>query len=273
MIRVSRKRKDERGRWIEPDRAWFATAKRLTERAMDEGRDHQTSEHYRHPQVQMALEKLFREKCAYCERRVDEPEWDVDHYRPKGRVAEREDHPGYHWLTYTWGNLYLVCKFCNQRRKDRPHWDSPSGGPAQGKYDQFPVHDEADRAMSPDDDLHDELPYLLDPCEDQPSEHLRYGIDGELQAVPNFGYGVFGSETIRICHLNRERLKRARKRKIARMSKLLELLAFARATKHLEFAAGVEDMLDDQLAAASEFAGLARAVLDDPEAFGGMGGV
>lgn len=268
MILVSRQRKDEHGRPIEPDRAWFATAKRLTQQAMTDGRKHEVSAHYRDAQVQMALEKLFCAKCAYCERRVDEPEWDVDHYRPKGRVAERVDHPGYFWLTYTWENLYLVCVFCNRRRKDRPHWDASSGGPAQGKYDQFPVHDESYRAMSPTDNLDDELPYLLDPCDDEPDEYLRYSPNGEIHAVTNHAYGVFGSETIRICHLRRSRLVRARRDKIRRMAKLLELRATARAAGHRGIVAGLDSLIEDERASESEFAGLARAILEDPEAFG-----
>jgi uncharacterized protein (TIGR02646 family) len=268
MIRVPRKRKDGHGRKIEPNAAWFATANRLTRQAVTEGRNHKTRKHYCHAQVQMALEKLFHGKCAYCEHLVDDSEWDVDHYRPKRRVAEREDHPGYYWLTYTWENLYLVCKFCNQRRKDRPHWDAPSGGPAQGKYEQFPVDDEANRAMSPSDNLDRELPYLLDPCDDEPSEYLRYGPDGDIHAVSNYTKGVFGSETIRICHLKRSRLVRARREKIRRMAKLLKVRATARAAGYPNIVVAIEVLLDDELASESPFSGLARAILDDPEAFG-----
>ncbi len=269
MIRVPRERYDGRGRKIEPDAKWFATANRLTNRAMIEGKDHVAQKHYCHTKVQVALEKLFYGKCPYCEKIVDDTEYDVDHYRPKGRVAEREDHPGYYWLAYTWENLYLICKFCNQRRKDRPHWDDPSsGGPAQGKYDQFPVHDEAGRAMRPGDLLADEQPYLLDPCADDPSDYLRYSPDGDIHAAPNYGYGVFGSETIRICHLKRSRLKKGRGKKICKIAKLLELRASARAAGLPAFVAKVQDMIDEELAPSSEFAGLARAILDDPEAFG-----
>jgi hypothetical protein len=45
------------------------------------------------------LFELFDNKCAYCESRVlHVSPGEVEHYRPKGRVTEDPDHPGYYWL-------------------------------------------------------------------------------------------------------------------------------------------------------------------------------
>ncbi|NJL72868.1 MAG: TIGR02646 family protein [Candidatus Competibacteraceae bacterium] len=238
----------------------------MTTRAISEGAEHEPDDHYRHDEVRKALEKLFCSKCAYCERRLDEPEWDVEHYRPKGRIAECSEHPGYYWLCYRWDNLYLACKFCNQKRKDRPHWDAPRGGPAAGKFDQFPVH--GSRAISPMDELEAELPYLLDPCDDEPSEYLRYGVGGDMHATTSQVHRLFGLATIRICNLNRYRLIEARKIKIQRMLDLMKLRRLAEETGKVGLVKGIQDLLNVERASESQFAGLARAILDDPEAYG-----
>ena len=222
-------------------------------------------DHYRHPQVKMALERLFHAKCAYCETPLAEVGWNVEHYRPKALVAERPDHPGYYWLTYTWTNLVPACEPCNQRRKDPPHWDAPSGGATGGKAAQFPVDDERKRAMKPGDPLSLELPYLLDPCEDEPSWYIRFDPQGNIEAIDD---DPFGAETIRICHLWRYRLTRRRAKVIARMVELLELRADAQTSGNVVVVRRVDELIARQIAPDAEHAGVSRAVLDDPAAFG-----
>ena len=154
MIHVQRDQTDEAGKIIEPNSAWFQLAAAKTKRAIKErGKQKADGKVYAHDEVRKALERLFHDKCAYCELTKVEG-WEVDHFRPKGRVAEREDHPGYYWLTYVWENLYPSCQHCNQRRKDRPRWADQAGLPAGGKADQFPLLDESSRAMRPKDDIH-----------------------------------------------------------------------------------------------------------------------
>ncbi len=185
MIRVDRDRSDPRSpdrAPIQPSATWFRSAEEATRKAIAEGRAHRVSGLYRDPDVRRALEEVFHGKCAYCESRpTSVSSWNVEHYRPRGRVAERPDHPGYYWLAYAWTNLYLACELCNQRRKDAPRWDDPVALPAAGKHDQFPLEDEEERAMSPQDDLASERPLLLDPCApyEDPEDHLTYDIQGQ----------------------------------------------------------------------------------------------
>src|SRR3954454_1457494 len=118
MIRTDRDRRDETGRWIRPDAAWFAAAAAATNRALAQGKTHVADRNiYAHEEVRKALEELFHRKCAYCEISTARVDWEVEHYRPKGRVAERQGHPGYYWLAYDWDNLFPSCTFCNQHRK------------------------------------------------------------------------------------------------------------------------------------------------------------
>ena len=127
MIRIVRDRLDETGKPIRPDAAWFALAATSKAQALQDGAGHQIlASVYTADAVRQALEKLFHDKCAYCEgKSIGQADWDVEHFRPKGSVAERDDHPGYYWLAYEWENLYPSCKHCNQKRKDRPRWGGP----------------------------------------------------------------------------------------------------------------------------------------------------
>src|SRR5262245_42295217 len=94
-------------------------------------------------------------KCAYCERRVDRIESDVDQFRPKSL---------YWWLAYDWSNLLIACRTCNVTKREH-----------------FPIV--GDRVIGPDGDLLSERPVLLNPCEDDVGLYFRYIIDEASQGV------------------------------------------------------------------------------------------
>jgi uncharacterized protein (TIGR02646 family) len=149
VIRGIRDRVDpDTGVALTPNKTWLGRAATATAQAVMEGSAHVVSDDvYGADAVRMVLEKLFEQKCAYCEDKIGSSgSWDVEHYRPKGRVAENSTHPGYYWLAYTWSNLFPCCTLCNQRRRDRPSL-TYGGGPAAGKADQFPLENESDRCM------------------------------------------------------------------------------------------------------------------------------
>ena len=163
MIHVERGQVDQFGTPIEPDASWMSAAdlKKPTQSGMDRL---VVTDLYRDNRVRVALERLFADKCAYCETKgVAGFEWDVEHFRPKGRVAEDGAHPGYYWLAYSWTNLYLSCTFCNQRRKDKPRWNDPVEAAAAGKVDQFPLDPTGSRIIEPSGDTATEGRLLLDP--------------------------------------------------------------------------------------------------------------
>ena len=74
--------------------------------------------------------------------------------------------------------------------------------------------------------------------------------------------------TIRICNLGRYRLCEAREAKILRLLKLMDTRRLAEDAGLERLVAGIEELIDEELALESPFAGLARAMLADPEAFG-----
>lgn len=216
----------------------------------------------------MALEALFDGKCAYCESDLLNCEWDVEHFRPKGRVAENDKHPGYYWLTYEWTNLYPACKFCNQRRRDKPMWGDLTEAVTAGKLDQFPLADENSRIFSHEqqDKMYLEQRLLLDPCEDDPELFLRFDLMGQIHAVQENSQG---KATIAICHLTRRRLRVIRK-KIAR-----ELLDWLILTQNLEASGKTEaaQELRTFLCTRSQdntrlYVSVERYVLNHPDEFG-----
>lgn len=166
------------------------------------------------------LLKATHNKCAYCETYLPpgERKGDLDHYRPKGRVRDRNgaivqveidgkqvQHPGYFWLAYDHHNLLPACGACNSRARDERE------GRLTGKHDIFPTLDNY-YATQPDDVLN-EKPSLLNPWlpEDNPEEHLLFDPTTGLVA----GRTTRGEETIQLLGLNRdglveERLKACR---------------------------------------------------------------
>ena len=272
MIRIKRERKDEKGDPIRPEESWFERSAEKLEEALLEGPSHEVDRNvYADDRVRRALEKQFYDKCAYCEGDSSgQADWDVEHFRPKGRVAERKDHDGYYWLAYAWENLYPSCQHCNQRRRDRPRWGDTSlaRGPGEGKLDQFPLGDETTRAMSPPEDLESEARLLLDPCSDRPEDHIRFEVSGKALAVAG---SLQGKVSISVCHLNRKRLKDQRKRTARAVIELLRIVGkierrsgpSARPVRELR-----EVLKDHHLADSVPFAAVARWVERDPESFG-----
>ena len=128
------------------------------------------------------LRKLSHGKCWYTEAPQAGTDVDVDHYRPKGRVAEliaeNPAHPGYWWLSYEPGNYRYSCIVANRRRLD------VDAGRTGGKADHFPIQHEIDRAYYSTADYGTEKPLLMDPCKPHDPELITFKDDGE--AMPRF---------------------------------------------------------------------------------------
>jgi hypothetical protein len=155
---------------------------------------------------------LFHGKCAYCETYVTQfQKGDIEHYRPKLGVTDEKDsavtvdygwgptnHMGYFWLAYNWRNLLLVCADCNQ--------PSTVGTDKVGKHNRFPVT--GSYALGPVD-VPNEQPLLINPLEEEPSDHLTINTsDGVMQAKNG---SARGDATILILGLNvRDRIREKR---------------------------------------------------------------
>jgi uncharacterized protein (TIGR02646 family) len=122
-----------------------------------------------------ALEELSYGKCWYCESKQDRSDNPVDHFRPKGKVAERPDHGGYWWLAFTWRNYRFSCTYCNSHRKDQK-----AGKRGGGKQDHFPLLDESTRAFD-EQGIDAELYCLLDPIRATDPRLLWFQQDGQVR--------------------------------------------------------------------------------------------
>ncbi|WP_426609875.1 hypothetical protein [Bradyrhizobium sp. McL0616] len=119
------------------------------------------------------LFELFHEKCAYCENKPRAGyAGDVEHYRPKGKVDEDENHPGYFWLAYDETNLLPSCSLCNQ--------------PRRAKQTRFPVKGAHSREAR---NLAREVPLLLNPYDRKlnPFDHLEFDATGFSAAHSEYG--------------------------------------------------------------------------------------
>lgn len=161
-----------------------------------------------------ALNLSYDNKCAYCERICKA---DVEHYRPKKKVRESINHPGYYWLCYEWTNLIPSCINCNREG---------------AKHDQFPVL--ANYVIAPTIDqngeidlrtqifsnspLSDELPELIHPEEPNfdPFAFFDFEVDENLLGIRMRGIddALRGDSTIKICLLNRQELRVDRKNQV-----------------------------------------------------------
>ncbi len=123
------------------------------------------------------FQAVFGEKCWYTESRNPGTDDDVDHYRPKGRIAERPGHGGYWWEALHWRNFRLSCHRANRLR------ENPETGVTHGKGDRFPLLDEQERWKRPSDVCR-ERPTLLDPTDPSDPPLLTFEIDGRIAIAP-----------------------------------------------------------------------------------------
>ena len=149
------------------------------------------------PSVRRDLSRMHNGRCCYCERLRDEKrESDIEHFRPKARIAEEgPDEPGYWWLAYEWTNLFFACKACNE----------------EFKKTQFPIR--GVRATCPDDSLEEEMPVLLDPAQDPVDTAIGFDWIAQAQTVWVCGVGEDeerAMNTARLIGLNRPRLLKER---------------------------------------------------------------
>jgi hypothetical protein len=144
-------------------------------------------------QALSALSELFYQKCAYCESSIDFKALDaVDWFRPPFEATDISgegsiDH--YIWLIPDWANLYFACMPCSRAKRSL-----------------FPVEGERATVFTPISEMPGvERALLIDPCREDPLQHLRFLETGEVE-----GISPKGEVTIRLLNLNRRELIEAR---------------------------------------------------------------
>lgn len=158
-------------------------------------------------QIKSNLEDISFNKCWYCECTQVRSDNAVDHFRPKGRVANTTPkHTGYTWLAFDINNYRYACTYCNSKRKN------PDTDETEGKGDSFPLIDESKRAYTESDNIKLEKPVLLDPCKINDVKLLDFTFDGRpcvkkgLNDVKNKRV----TDSIKLYHLDNPELNRKR---------------------------------------------------------------
>lgn len=159
------------------------------------------------------LSAVFQARCCYCEIYADRSSSGViDRFRPRGSAPGRSGYrPISYWhLQADWRNLYWACATCNRYKADR-----------------FPLLNEpAPFGLPYEEIVHWEQPVLLDPCRDNPDDHLAFLEDGSVEGIT-----PRGSETVMLFDLNRRQLLTARAEQV-------KLFHFASPREREERAAG-----------------------------------
>lgn len=130
-------------------------------------------EYYKAPDVKEQLQKDQFYKCAYCEKKMEGPYNDVDHYRPKSK---------YYWLGHAWNNLLFACNICNRTCKK----------------DEFPLSDESRRHLD-EKSIAGEDPLIINPAEEDPADYIVFNkamaqprvVDGEESKKGKYNIGLF----------------------------------------------------------------------------------
>lgn len=193
--------------------------------------------------VKEALKSAQHDKCCFCESKISHISYgDVEHFRPKAGYWQDEGlplgRPGYYWLAYEWGNLYLCCQLCNQRHKKN----------------HFPLADETRRCRNHLGSLADEEPLFIDPGAEDPEEHIEY-----LAEQPRGRNGSRrGEETIEALGLRREPLREKRFDRYRLLKALRDVsLLLPNEREGQEAAAILEDAVRDE----AEYASMVRCLV------------
>lgn len=150
------------------------TAFKHDEKALSEFIDDQADEYRK---LREALWHLGSMKCWYSEARLQEQQGQVEHFRPKKKVAKVK-HSGYWWDAFDWTNLRLAHPTVNVRVTDY------LTGKLAGKGTYFPLRDEAQRATDKAGEAN-ESAVLLDPTVTNDCRLLSFDLSSG-RPVPRF---------------------------------------------------------------------------------------
>ncbi len=172
---------------------------------------------YKKKDVKQKLSELYNNKCAFCETDPTVSSyWEVEHYRPKGKIDKEPKHKGYYWLAYEWSNLLYACKKCNIKKATK----FPITGIRVKKHPEISGKPDFSKFKANSIDLENEKPLILNPEKDDfnPSKHFQINKDGEM-----IGLTEKGVTTIEICDLNRFDLCVKRKKVIDDINFIIDI--------------------------------------------------
>lgn len=144
---------------------------------------------YKKKDIKSRLEDIYKNKCAYCEQRVEQ--FHVEHYRPKQT---------YYWIAFSWDNLLCACDDCNQFKGTS---FAIKGAPASFVINLNSIKNINTLSIGYDIS---ERPDLVNPEVTDPTGNLIFDKNGSISSTdPRFDY------TIKTCQIDRQYLRDYRK--------------------------------------------------------------
>lgn len=179
---------------------------------------------YNKPYVKNTLKDMFHDKCAYCESKITHVAYPhIEHYRPKKKYPQ---------YTFEWQNLLLACSICNGKAH---------------KGDRFPLEDGDENK-----------PFLLNPCEDDPAQHLLFE-----QAWIVF-LSERGRQTRNLLGLNRDDLFDRRRNLLRDIDYIRRSVEDYERDGDETMAQAGRDLLNEKVMAESEYTAMVRQFMANP---------
>ncbi|NHN25237.1 hypothetical protein FIA58_006055 [Flavobacterium jejuense] len=171
-------------------------------------------------QLQPIMLTLSNNKCWYSEAPIGNSDFEVDHFRPKGKSKQKNDFKdpnskstilkenGYWWLAYEWSNYRLSGGLANKIRRDR----LGDCEETHGKGDYFPLDcNDVGRIADDEENINCEIPILLDPFSQEDVSLLAFDSNGEaISAGLNDYENERVLQSIFYYHLDLEQLNKER---------------------------------------------------------------
>lgn len=191
--------------------------------------------------VRKQLKEFHNNKCCYSEARFNREAVPVEHFRPKGAVGEvgskTKQYPGYYWLAYEWTNLFM-CKF----------------GINSNKLDFFPLDNEHTRAKNHNADLTLEDPIIINPCTEDPRDHIRFHEEVPIA----YRASSRGEYTINLLlrHPELDEDRRTHYQRLLNLKKSLKMLSGSTRREWQELATDIQSQLDAAILPDAEYSSM-----------------
>jgi uncharacterized protein (TIGR02646 family) len=198
---------------------------------------------YGHKTVKEALIKAQHDKCFLCESKITHiAHGDVEHFRPKAgyrqSIGDTLHKPGYYWLVYEWGNLFLACQICNQ----------------VFKKNLFPLANPKARAASHKKSVSKEEPLFIDPSKEDSEQSI-----GFRREVPfSINNNPRAKATIQGLGLDRPKLN---ERRLERYQLLRSLYLLTQMKQPEPESSRTKDLLTSMMLDSAPFASMARSAI------------
>jgi uncharacterized protein (TIGR02646 family) len=173
---------------------------------------------YKPDKIKVALDLIYHRKCAYCEKSLKDADRHVEHYRPK---------VPYFWLAFSWDNLLIACKKCNELTNNQfteylegtqLEYNNETLETAQSQIQSYNLI---------------EKPLIINP-EQETEASLKMHFSFDLKAAKIVVISPQMTATIEVCQLNRKELVELREDELVKLKNHLQQDLYTWKTQKLE---------------------------------------